>query len=189
MDPALPRLLKVRPQVAPATWLLSGPWVMIASLTLCLRRPKISSTNQARWVDRRKSGGSDWQEGQTGRRGYRDDAPPRLAWCSGRQHTRGALLLEPGPQAVWVGSPAPLTVTFSGPGWWSWLRTPPPRPESCCEGQGEARGMRRVPGGLGPNDKDRGATSPTTLAGAAASPEIKPPRPAVEPAALLAVGT
>ena len=60
-------------------------------------------------------------------------------------------------------------------------------PAARAKGRG-AREDEEGARGLGPDDRDEGATGPTTLAGAA-SLETKPPRPAVEPAALQAVGT
>lgn len=71
-------------------WLVS--WAQVASVpspSHSALRLGLVPHQSGKGVDRPwKSGGSDWQEGQTGRRGT-GMMPPRLAWCSGRQHTRG----------------------------------------------------------------------------------------------------
>lgn len=117
--------------------------------------------------------------------------PLRLAWCSGRQHTRGAMLmnLDPG-QSGWAVQLHPDCHVL-GARLVEQLRTPhapAQSPAARAKGRGARRDEEGAGGGWGPTTGTEGATGPTTLAGAA-SPEIKPPRPAVEPVALQAVGT
>ena len=123
--------------------------------------------------------------------GHRDDAPEAHLVLLAASTPEGDMLVNLGPgQSGWatqlVSDRHVLGVRLVEQLW-----TPPTPPPGDL--LGGPRG--EVPGGQGgcrgaggPTTGTEGATGPTTLAGAA-SPETKPPRPAIEPAALQAVGT
>lgn len=85
--------------------------------------------------------------------------PLRLAWCSGRQHTRGAMLmnLDPG-QSGWAVQLHPDCHVL-GARLVEQLRTPhapAQSPAARAKGRGARRDEEGAGGGLGPNDRDRG---------------------------------
>lgn len=123
--------------------------------------------------------------------GHRDDAPEAHLVLLAASTPEGDMLVNLGPgQSGWATQlisdchalGARLVEPAYGP------PTPPPRVLLGGPRGGVPGGQGGCRGAGGQTTGTKGATGPTTLAGAA-SPETKPPRPAVEPAALQAVGT